>query len=92
MLRWKASWSVFENTETGRAEARLGELEKTTNSETSLVVQWLRLRPPNVGGLGLIPGRGTRSYTPQLSVRMMQLKDPACYNKDLVLPNKEIHI
>ena len=88
MLRWKAAWSVFENTETGRAEARLGELEKTNNSEASLVVQWRRLRPPNVGGLGLIPGRGTRSYTPQLSVRMMQLKDPACYNKDMVLPNK----
>ena len=29
---------------------------------TSLVVQWLRLCIPNAGGLGLIPGQGTRSY------------------------------
>lgn len=29
MLRWKAAWSVFENTETGRADAHLGELETT---------------------------------------------------------------
>ena len=29
---------------------------------TSLVVQWLRLRAPNAGGLGSIPGQGTRSH------------------------------
>ena len=29
---------------------------------TSLVVQWLRLHAPNAGGLGSIPGRGTRSH------------------------------
>ena len=28
---------------------------------TSLGVQWLRLCAPNSGGLGLIPGQGTRS-------------------------------
>ena len=28
---------------------------------TSLVVQWLRLHTPNAGGLGSIPGQGTRS-------------------------------
>ena len=27
---------------------------------TSLVAQWLRLCSPNAGGLGSIPGRGTR--------------------------------
>ena len=27
---------------------------------TSLVVQWLRLRAFNAGGVGLIPGRGTK--------------------------------
>ena len=27
---------------------------------TSLVVQWLRLRSPNAGGIGSIPGQGTR--------------------------------
>ena len=29
---------------------------------TSLVVQWLRLRAANAGGLGSIPGQGTRSH------------------------------
>ena len=29
---------------------------------TSLVVQWLRLRAPNAGGPGSIPGQGTRSH------------------------------
>ena len=28
---------------------------------TSLVVQWLRLHATNAGGVGLIPGQGTRS-------------------------------
>ena len=28
---------------------------------TSLVIQWVRLRAPNAGGRGWIPGRGTRS-------------------------------
>ena len=30
------------------------------------MVQWLRLRSPNAGGLGLIPGQGTRSHMLQL--------------------------
>ena len=30
-------------------------------SGTSLMVQWLRLCAPNAGGLGLIPGQGTRN-------------------------------
>ena len=29
---------------------------------------------PNAGGLGLIPGQGTRSHMPQLRVRMPQLR------------------
>ena len=29
---------------------------------TSLVVQWVRLHAPSAGGLGSIPGRGTRSH------------------------------
>ncbi|TEA40834.1 hypothetical protein DBR06_SOUSAS19710043, partial [Sousa chinensis] len=40
----------------------------------SLVVQWLRLHAPNAGGLGSIPGQGTRSPMPQLRVHMLQLK------------------
>ena len=43
---------------------------------TSLVVQWLRLRAPNAGDLGSIPGQGTRSHVPQLRVHMLQLKIP----------------
>ena len=37
-------------------------------AETSLGVQWLRLHTPNAGGLGLIPGQGTRSHMPQLKI------------------------
>ena len=36
------------------------------NMGTSLVIQWLRLFAPNVGGLDLIPGQGTRSHMLQL--------------------------
>ena len=53
----------------------------TCTPGTSLVVQWLRLSSPNVGGLGSIPGQGTRSSMPQL-------KDPTCRNEDLAQPNK----
>ena len=49
-------------------------------SGTCLMVQWLRLHTANAEGLGLIPGQGTRSH-------MLQLKDPACHNQDLVQPN-----
>ena len=41
---------------------------------TSLVIQWLRLRTANAGGLGSIPGQGTRSHMLQLRVHMLQLK------------------
>ena len=58
---------------------------------SSLLVQWLRLYPPNAGGLGIVPGQGTRSHMPQL-------KDPSCLKKILhvttqthsVQPNKYI--
>ena len=43
------------------------------HSETSLVVQWLRLCAPNTGGLGSIPSQGTRSHMLQLRVYMPQL-------------------
>ena len=32
----------------------------------TMVVQWLRLCAPNAGGLGSIPGYGTRSHMLQL--------------------------
>ena len=48
---------------------------------TSLVVQWLRIRAPNAGGPGSIPGQGTRSRMLQLRAHMLQLKDPTCATK-----------
>ena len=38
------------------------------------MVQWLRLGTPNAGGLGSIPGQGTRSHMPQLRVHKPQPK------------------
>ena len=50
-------------------------------TETSLMVQWLRLHVPNAGGLGSIPEQGTRSHMPQLRVQMLQPeKNSACHN------------
>ena len=37
-------------------------LVKCDTGRTSLVVQWVRLRAPNAGALGSIPGQGTRSH------------------------------
>lgn len=42
--------------------------QKKTDTEISLVVQWLRLRTPNAGSLGSIPGQGTGAHGPQLSL------------------------
>ena len=42
---------------------------KIKYSGTSLMVQWLRLHAPNVGGVGLIPGQGTRGFPGGLVVR-----------------------
>ena len=41
---------------------------------TSLVAQWLGLRVPYAGGLGLITGQRARSHMWQLRVCMLQLK------------------
>ena len=43
--------------------------------------QWLRLRAPNAGGPGLIPGQGTRSRMPQLGAHVPQLKIPHAATK-----------
>ena len=34
----------------------------------SLEVQWLRLGAPDTGGLGLVPGQGTRLQAPKLKI------------------------
>ena len=41
-----------------------------------LVVQWLRLRAPEAGGLGSIAGQGSGSHMPQKRIRMPVPKDP----------------
>ena len=46
-----------------------------------LLLQWLKLCPPNTECLGLNPGQGTRSHKLQLRVHMLQLKDSAHCNK-----------
>ena len=51
------------------------QMTKRSHLETSLVVQWLRLWPPNAGGgLGSIPGQETSSLMSQLRVLIQQLK------------------
>ena len=65
-----------------------------------MVVQWLRLRAPSAGTLGLIPGQGTRSHmlrlsilTPQqrlkilLAVIMTQHSQSKCISKINILRN-----
>ena len=58
----------------------LSTLLKSYIIGTSLVVQWLSLRAPNVGGPGSIPGQGTRSRMLQLKVPHAATKGPACHN------------
>ena len=57
---------------------------------TSLVVQRLRLQAPNAGGLGWIPGQGTRSDMLQLKTlrAAMKTEDPVSRNYDPVQSNK----
>ena len=45
------------------------------------VVQWLRLHTPNAGGLGSIPGQGTRHHM------YAATKKPPCHDKDPVSHN-----
>ena len=44
-----------------------------------LVVQWLRLPAANAGGLGSIPGQGTRSHMLNTKRSHAVTKDPVCY-------------
>ena len=52
----------------------------------STKVQYLRLRAPSAGGLGSIPGQGTRSHMPKLRVSMLQLKIQPASTKTLCNP------
>ena len=46
-------------------------------SRTSLVAHWIRLHVPNAGGLGSIPGQGTRFHIPRLKTWLTALKPSA---------------
>ena len=48
---------------------------------------------PNAGGLGLIPGQGSRSHMPQQRIlhATMKTEDATCWDKHLAPPNKLIH-
>ena len=45
---------------------------------TSLVVHWLRLHAPNAGGLGSIPGQGSRSHMLKIRVHIAGTKIFSC--------------
>ena len=50
-------------------------------SGTSLVGHWIKLRTPNAGGPGSIPGQGTRSHTHAATKSShAATKEPACRN------------
>ena len=51
---------------------------KIESEGTSMVVQWLRLCPPNAGGPGSICGQGTRSHTLQLKTSHATTKVEDC--------------
>ena len=46
----------------------------TGRAAHALVVQWPRLQTPKAGGLGSVSSWGTRSYMPQLRIRVLQLR------------------
>ena len=77
-LGGKSPWACKPSGQKGFFFFFSGQLMlKKHQAGTSLVVQWLQLAAPNTGGLGLIPGRGTRSHVSQLRVGMLQLRPGA---------------
>ena len=42
---------------------------------TSLAIQWLKLHDPSAGGLDSIPGQGTGSHVPQLTIERAATKN-----------------
>ena len=64
-LRWCSGFMSFSSGQWGGVKVcyMMQQPEKMTLG-TSLVVQWLGLRVPNAGDVGLIPGQGTRPHMP----------------------------
>ena len=62
-----------------------------TNLGASLVVQWLRVCVPNPGGLGSVPGQGTKIPMLQLRVHpTCHTEDSACHSEKTVQPKTHI--
>ena len=55
---------------------------KSGDSRTPLVVQGLRLHALSAGGLGSIPGQGTRSHTPQLKMLPAATKEHPTFHNE----------
>ena len=77
----------------------IGVSFKKNCGETFLVIQGLRLQAPSTECPGSVPGRGTRSYIPQLKkgswateLKILHAsgksRDTECHNQDLMQPNK----
>ena len=63
----------FRSSEEGAKEVNYST-KRRLGRRTSQLVQWLRLRGSKAGGLGSIPGQGTRSHRPKLTVCTSQQK------------------
>ena len=71
-------------------------LGRKAELRTSLVVQWLRLHASNAGGVGLIPGRGTKiphatqcsemESKVQMSLNRISASSLLAFGKDLTVP------
>ena len=76
--------SAFRNIRAAKA--------KMISTGTSLLVQWLRLQAPNTGGLGSIPGQGTRSYIHACMHAETLQSCPTLYNTmDCSPPGSSVH-
>ena len=68
---------------------------KKPSAETSLVVQWLRLLSPSAGGMGSIPGGGTRSCMQQgeedLVLSLVIRKSPKTEKQKPITQSGESH-
>lgn len=60
--------------------------QKKTDTEISLVVQWLRLRTPNAGSLGPVPGQNWSTWaTAEFARCNRRSRTP---QQDLAQPNR----
>ena len=74
-INWKTRFKMAINTYVPIITLNVNGLNAPIKRHrTSLVAQWLRLRAPNAGGPGSIPGQGTRSHMHAAT------KKPTCRN------------